>query len=456
MQLKKKPDNKTKIEEKVRNSLKYSVIDGAFYSAMVSFGESFFSAFAVFLNAATIHLGLLGSLPLALGSLLQLFSDKLIAFINSRKRLILISASFEGLMYIAIALVFFLGEFRLWYFILFVSLYKIFGMVVSPAWNSWMGDLVNPKERGTYFGKRSRVTGMTSFVSYIIAGNILQAFSGTVKNQYIGFVIIFAVALISRIISLIYLTKKYDPKYRKPTKKEHFTFFQFIKHARFRNYGLFVFYLCFINLSAFLSAPFFSAYMLYDLKFSYLQFTILNGAFLLTKFISLPIWGKVIDNYGTKKILTLAGFLMPICPMLWLVSHSPIYLVFVQMFAGFAWGGFELSSFNFIFDTTKPKKRATCVAYYNVLNGIAIISGSLIGTFIVNHNNIFWSKYLLVFLLSGLLRYIASFTFLPKLKEVREVEHIPYHKLLFNIVTTIPTEGLVHTITTFRNKKKDY
>ncbi|HLC98962.1 MAG TPA: MFS transporter, partial [Candidatus Nanoarchaeia archaeon] len=66
------------VEDKIRKSLKYSIMDGAFYSAMVGFGESFFSAFAIFLKASNLQIGLLGSLPIALGSVSQLYSNRLI------------------------------------------------------------------------------------------------------------------------------------------------------------------------------------------------------------------------------------------------------------------------------------------------------------------------------------------------------------------------------------------
>ena len=34
-------------DEKIRKSLKYSILDGAFSASMIGFGESFFTAYAV-------------------------------------------------------------------------------------------------------------------------------------------------------------------------------------------------------------------------------------------------------------------------------------------------------------------------------------------------------------------------------------------------------------------------
>jgi MFS family permease len=326
-------------------------------------------------------------------------------------------------------------------------------MIISPAWNSWMGDLVNEKERGIYFGRRNRITGLILFFSLLIAGFILQRFADGITTQYTGFIIIFGIALFSRILSFLYLTKKYEPPYT-IVPEAQFSFIDFLKQARFRNFGLFVLYLCFMNLAVFFSAPFFTAYMLYDLKLDYMTFTVITATAIIIKYLSMPVWGRSSDKYGAKKILTLTGFLMPLIPVLWLFSKNNLYLILIQMYSGFVWAGFEISSFNFVFDTTTPAKRATCVAYYNVLNGVAIFIGAVIGGIIVKYNNVFWSKYLFVFLLSGILRYAASFAFIPKIREVRSVEHIPYHQLFFHIITTMPTSGLIYNMVVFIKKKK--
>ncbi|MDP2749325.1 MAG: MFS transporter [Nanoarchaeota archaeon] len=452
-------------DEKIKKSLRYSILDGSFYSAMVGFGESFFSAFAIFLGATSVQLGLLGSLPQALGAISQLFTNKLLAlFGNSRKRFVCVNAFLTALMYIPIALVYFFGAFKVYHLIMFTCIYWLLGTIISPAWNSWMGDLVQEDKRGTYFGRRNKIAGLTSFFALMIGGFILQNFGKGTQSEYYGFLVIFTLALISRIISFVYLTKKYEPKYI--VKKEaEFGFLEFLRKARFSNYGHFVFYLSFMNFAVYLSGPFFTAYMLYDLKMDYMTFTVVTATALIVKYLMMPVWGKAVDRYGTKRVLALTGFILPLSPVLWLFSHETWYLLLIQCYSGFVWAGFEISSFNFIFDTTTPEKRATCVAYYNVLNGIAIFTGAMVGGFIIKYNlshgvidsKILWSSYMIVFLISGILRLCASIFFIPKLKEVREVKKTTYKKLFLTIITSMPTMGLVHNaiIITKMTKEKE-
>jgi MFS family permease len=135
--------------------------------------------------------------------------------------------------------------------------------------------------------------------------------------------------------------------------------------------------------------------------------------------------------------MTLTGYMMPALPLLWILSTNIYYIIAINLLGGFTWAGFELSTFNFIFDTTTPEKRARYIAYFNVINGVMIFLGATAGSLIIKYNQLFWTQYYLVFLVSGILRYTVSFTFLPKLKEVREVDDISYNKILFKAMVNI-------------------
>lgn len=433
-------------------TLRYSVVDGAFSAAMIGFGESFFVAYALFMNATTLQVGLLSSLPPALGSLIQFFSNRLIRAFGSRKQIVVNAALFQGLMYVPVALVFFFGPGRIWHLVVFACIYWIFGMILSPAWNSWMGDLVSEDRRGAYFGRRSKVTGAANFSALLAGGYLLQLFGGSGRQtQHLGFALIFLLALCCRMVSALFLSKKFEPAYAAPREAE-FGFLEFLKQARFRNYGLFVLYLVLMNFSVYVSAPFFTPYMLDDLHMSYLIFTAVTAAAIVVKVLSVPVWGRMADRFGARRVLTLTGILMPVVPLLWLVSGNTAWLIAIQAYAGFVWGGFEIASFSFIFDTTSPQKRATCVAYYNVINGLALIAGAMLGSLIVRSNMVFSSAYLLVFLLSGVLRLAASALFLPRIREVRTVETIGYSRLFLKVVTSMPTMGPVYGLIPFRKK----
>jgi MFS family permease len=436
----------------VKRSLKHSVMDGFFYSIMLGVGESFFQAYAIFLKATNFQVGIIGSLPQAAGSISQLFTLRLSRKSKSRKSFILKGVFLHAAMYLPIISVYFFHKISVELLILFTAVYWISGSIINPLWNSWMGDLVSEDERGAYFGRRNKICGLATYFTMLLAGYILFVFREKLDVEFLGFAIILFTAFVSRMFSGFFLYKQKEPHYNRE-KTNGYPIKAFFKDITKTNYGLFVFYYCAMNFGVYISAPYFTAYLLSDLKFNYLQFTLINSTILIVKYLSMPLWGANGDKYGTRKILSLAGFLMPLNPIFWCFSGNFYYLIIIQVISGFTWAGFELAVFNFLFDTTNPKKRAASVAYYNALNGIAMLIGGIAGNFIIKYNDLFWSKFIFLFLASGILRFVVSIIFIPKLKEVREVEYIRYHKLLLEVLTTMTSEGLINRLLVLKRKK---
>ena len=113
---------------------------------------------------------------------------------------------------------------------------------------------------------------------------------------------------------------------------------------------------------------------------------------------------------------------------IWLVGVGHyfvlIYLIIVEAFSGFAWAGFNLSASNFIYDAVTRQRMALCVAYSDILNGIGVFLGATLGGFVSGANFIIFglTPILFVFLISFIARFLAAVIFLPRIKEVREVE----------------------------------
>jgi len=405
-------------ENERKKSLNLSIVEASTWSVMYGFGETYITAFAVALKATSQQIGFLASFPRFLAALFQLHAAKVTDQSESRKKITIISVFLQALMFLPILLIPFLFDNnKIFVLTILFSLYWIFGQFAGPAWSSWMGDLVKEKERGSYFGKRNRIAGFVSFISVLIAGLTLQFFSNI--SIFLGFGILFGVAVVARLFSVYFLTKIYEPPY-KNSNEDQFSFAQYVKKLPNTNYGKFVIYFSLLTFSAQIAAPFLTVFMLRDLSFSYATYTILISASSIATFMSMAYWGKHIDEFGNKKVLTITGLLIAIIPFLWLVSQSPYYLIIVQGFAGFGWAGFNLAAFNFLFDTVKPAKRTRCVAYQNVLLGTSIFIGASLGgslTKILPDPQILVSNLQYLFIISGVLRLGSFVLMVPNLKK---------------------------------------
>lgn len=430
-------------EKKTRRSLAYSVLDGSFYSAMVGFGESIFAMFAVFLKATSFQIGLIGSLPQTLGSIFQIFARNILSKFPSRKSYVLVFALLQAICFLPLPFAYvFFKENAFIYVLILVSLYYISGMLISPAWTSWMGDLVPENVRGSYFGKRNAITSAVSFSTMLLGGLILSYFT---KSPIVGFTMLFILSAFMRFCSWIFLTLQMEPP-SKNLSHNSVTLKEFLSEADMQNYGIFILIGCLMNIAVYIAAPFFIAYMRNDLGYSYTLITIVNAVAILAKFLFNPLWGKLCDRFSSQKVFTLCAFLMPAVPIIWMFSPSIVWIIFAQIFSGFAWSGWEISSANFIFEMVPKNKRVSSSSYMNLFAGVGILIGGLLGGFMVSNIHLaphmfIWSQYFIVFIVSGILRYAVSFVFIPRLKDTKIIEPVSSTRLLMSMfdVKGVPT-----------------
>ena len=432
-------------EDITEKSLKYSIRDGAAFAVMDGLTASFITPFAVALNASVNLIAALTYVPQLIGAFIQLFAAKIVEILKDRRKILVISSLIHAILWIPLLLIPYATPSQKYMLVVYVSLQAIFVQLMQPVGNSLIGDIVPKYVRGRFFGLRNRVVGAASFIAALAAGLILNYFSP--KNPFLGFTILFVIAFIARVLSGVFKGMMHNPM-PDLAHEEKFSIFDFVRRMDKTNYGHFVIYIVLFKFAVNIAAPFFAVYMLKDLGFTYLQFTVIIAAELTASFIAMGIFGKIIDERGTKFVLYISGMLTPIIPFLWLFSGNFYYLIIVEIFSGVSWAGFNLSSSNFIFDAVKPENRIRCIAYYKFFEGIAIFAGALFGGFLINILPawVFISSIPFVFLISGVLRLIASLILLPTLKEARLIELDVGHSFFKRYLTIRPSEGLIFEV----------
>ena len=425
-------------------SIKASIKDGVSNAVMLGCGESYFNAFSIFLRASTLQVGLLATLPQLFGAIMQWLGALNLDRLRRRRLVIILGASTQAVTLLPMALLPFLfgrNDLLITFLLILMMIYYGANGYVVPAWNSLIGDLVKPAERGLFFGHRNMLTGMSTFLSLSLAGLILYFFE-KVGIPETGFLVAFSAAFIARLNSARWLSRYDDPEFL-ISPDQVFTFRQFLRRSPHSNFAKFVFFIGAVNLGVAFSAPYFALYMLRDLGFSYIEYTVVIAVSTITQFLTFRYWGSLSDRFGNKKILNVCGWGVGLVPILWLFSSNILYLMAIQVFGGLVWSGFNLASANFIFDAVTPPKRARCVAYQGLVNGVLVFIGSLLGGYAAGHlpqslDLGMWTwrppfMLLMVFLISGIMRLAAAALFLPKFKEVRSVEAIGHGELVFRV-----------------------
>ncbi len=446
---------------KEKGDQKNLVVEGTLDAVKIGFGETYLSAFGIFLGGTAFQVGVLSTLPSLVGAVFQPLGMKLAERVVSRRDFIARLIQAQGLVWVPIACLPYVigrGPEAVTLLLALVVLYHLTVGALSPLWNSLVGDIIPPATRGAFFGYRNRWIAVASFVGVVTAGFCVH--QGSLGGfEALAFSAIFLVAGVSRFVSARYVGSVSDPTLTVPEESK-FTFWQFIRRTRRSNFVRFVLFVSCMNFSASISGPYFAIYMLRDLKLSYLEYTGVICMAVVAQFVVMRSWGSVTDHFGNRRILSLCAGFVAFNPLFWLISSNYFFILVAQFYSGFFWSGFNLAAANFVFDAVSPEKRARCIAYQGIINGVLVFLGALVGGWLCTHVNPHWgmnlgvwtppSVFAGVFLASGLLRLTTVVALLGRFKEVRPVVGIKGHELLIRVVSIRPFWGATFSFVTGR------
>ncbi|MDH4152817.1 MAG: MFS transporter [Nitrospira sp.] len=421
---------------------RFGIRDGLFQAVAQGGGEHYLSAFALLLSATPFQLSILSAIPQLLGTWAQLISVKVSHWFPSQASQVYWGILGQSVSWIPILVLPLLWpEHGPWLLIGGVAIYFTCSHFTSPAWNSFITELLDPNERGAYFARRSRVVAITSLLMLCLAGALLSLCE-TRDLLWIGFTICFLTAGLSRSASAFLLRTITISPHQAP-RCNPTGFLDFLRTGVSHNFRHFLLFSGLMHAAVLIAGPFFVLYLIQDLHLAHWQYGTWVAAGILGQFLTLPSWGQFGDRFGNKALLTFTGLLVAFLPMLYLFSSAWLFLVTVNFFGGVVWAGLGLGLNNYVFDAVQPRDRAKAVAVSSIVNAvgwtIGTIAGSLLITAIPNRLQVGTftlepvSNLPLIFFLSGLLRLIVSATLLRTFHEPRQVEQRTHRRLLWEL-----------------------
>lgn len=286
--------------------------------------------------------------------------------------------------------------------------------ILLPFRDNWLAGLIPAEKMGRYLSWRSVIAGACYLATFYLMGFILDKTVGFESQSY---AFILSIAFLASAVSvLLYCGVR---PLKAPTNieyKPHLTFFNFLKDSRKNHLGTFILFVSLCTFSVYLISPLYASYMLKDLKFSYMTFTIVLSCEYVARIFSLTFWGRRIDKSGSLRILGIVSYFIPVIPILWIFSGNYLYLCGIQILSGVTWAAFDLSVQAFIYKATPPDQRFRYIVYHRSLTSFSMAVGAITGAFMLNHVfPIFGSQILGMFVVSGLLRLVVTRTMLRKL-----------------------------------------
>lgn len=420
--------NKRKEEKRIRTlkqkSRDFSIKEGIFASASNSFGALYLSPFAIAINSSNSLVALLSSVNGLLGPISQIFGSKLIEK-NPRKKIVtkfVLLEAFAWILFLGIAFLFaknIITEILPVIFLFFFAIFVILASIIVPAFFSWIGDLVSENYRGRWLSKRNLLVGFTSLVLTIGASFFLE-YMKKINMSMLGFGILFFLAFIARLFCYKIFKKQYEPKLE-IKQGFHFSFMEFLLKAKKTNFGKFSIFRFFFSFAVTIADSLLAVYLLRNLNLTYSNYIIVILSATFFALLVAEFWGKVADKFGNYRVLLITTILIPIIPILWILHTSVLYLILVPgLIRGISWAGFNLASGNFIYDNVSQEKRGLAISYYNMMMGLGIFFGGLVGAFLIKFlHTTALSPIIIIFLLSALFTMATVATIIPKIKEIK-------------------------------------
>ncbi|MGH9030397.1 MAG: MFS transporter, partial [Acidimicrobiales bacterium] len=142
-------------------------------------------------------------------------------------------------------------------------------------------------------------------------------------------------------------------------------------------------------------------------------------AYLLTLTISTPLWGKLGDLYGRKKLFQGAIVIFLAGSVVAGLSRSMFELIILRAVQGVGAGGLMVGAQAIMGDVISPRQRGRYMGYFGAVFGITSVAGPLLGGFFTQHLSWRWVFYINVPIGIVALFVIASVLHIP----VRRTEH---------------------------------
>jgi len=411
----------------LRSDLGTIVWEGALSNIFIVLtGGAFVTGLALMLGASDFEIGLLAALPF-LAQATQPLSVLLPGVMEHRKRLALLGLTVgRQVWWLVVPLLFVQGSWPLAALLAVVAVSALSSMLVTPVWLAWISDIVPAEIRGRFFGSRNAGVAVTTLV-FGILGSLVLDWSRGHGYEAAGFTTIIVVAAIAAGLASVVLSRVSDrPAVAARPPAEQGGWLRPVRAREFRKImRVFVAW----NFAVGLSAPFFAPHMLVNLKMSFLLIGLYSGATSILAVASNRPWGKLIDRFGSRNVLTLCGAGIGLIPLIWLVPRAGHLwiLVFEALYSGLLWAGFNLAAFTLPIDKSPREDRAYYLAWFAATTGLAFFAASVLGGLLAESLSSFlWTvgsqtfvNYHIVFVVSAGLR-VASVGLLYALTEPSE------------------------------------
>jgi MFS family permease len=371
-------------DNKIKTGLKISVFEGSFAQIHINLtGGMFLTGFALYLGANAFQIGLLAAIPAILTSLGFLAGILVNQLKQRRTPTVLASGTARGLFFIPAILLLFNHKMGIGNFLILVGIVNGLLTIANTMWTGWMSDLVPKEMRGRYFGIRNTILGFIGMIVSFGGAKLLDYYKG-LNQTTSGFALIFGLATIASTMAAILLSQQPEIAIApKPTALRQII----LGPLHDKNFRKFLGFVSFWYLTSGVASPFFMVFLLQNLSLPYSTIALYSIFAGLMGLIFQLLWGRAVDRFRSKPVLTINFLCVAFLPLLWLFPTRtfllPIWLD--AALTGVFWPGVNLAVFNIVLSLSDNEEiKENYFAVFTFVTGMGGFISSLVGGYIAN------------------------------------------------------------------------
>lgn len=370
---------------------------------MAGVAEVYLPAFGLALGMSPVQAGLLASVPLLAGGVLQLLAPRVIQRARSLRGWVALCVTAQALAFIPLIIVALTGTVATGVVFAAASLYWGAGMAAAAGWTPWTARVIPARIRNRFFGRRQGLMQAAMLAGLIGSGAALRAVAPEhVLHVYAG---MFGLAFIARLISAIAVARQGAGVDATPRRRMRLRAIP--PKLRGTPRGEVLGYLVAALAAASIAGPFIAPYLLDHHHLSYIEFSAFSAVIVIVKIIAMPFVGRLLHRTSLRHVITISALGIAPIPLLWLVSDSFWWFLVINTYSGIAWAGFELGMLMALFDADDDAERTTTQVAFSALQAIGAAGASVIGGIVLGAFGTDHTAYLAVFIVSSLARFIA-------------------------------------------------
>ena len=386
-------------ERSLRN-MKWQAVAASGADGLASGG--FLAAFALLLGASNFHIGVMTAIPFIVQPL-QIFAVVVVERLRMRKVVAVVAYFTAYLTWIPIGLIpFFIdvphaGAVTL--MLAFIALRGVANAFVNTSWNGWLRDIVPQDIMGKFFAQRLRVATIAAAVASLLAALYIDWWktSGPAAEIFAySYAMLFG-SIVLGFSAVGFMARMVEPQMAVPEGARPSVLHSLSAPLKDVDFRYLIYFLFLWNFVVHLAVPFFTVYMLTKLGLS-LTWVVGLGVFSqLFNVIFLRVWGPLVDQFGSKVVLSLCSSLYLLVILGWAFTTLPDkhaftmpLLALLHMLIGIASAGINISTTTI---RMKMAPQAQATAYLtaaslaaNVGAGISpLLGGAFADFFSVRH-----------------------------------------------------------------------